>query len=142
MNQQLFPELPAQERGAALEGIAHKSETQKVRRFHTVEEKDQMKDFISTESISLMDKKEEFAEIRKDFNKAASDLGKAITGALKDLRRGYTDNEETVFLVPDHDEDLMYIYDSKGQLIQSRKMYPDERQTKLIDMPATGTHNS
>jgi hypothetical protein len=117
-----------------LADMAAKTEESNVRRHFTQDEKDQIKDYAVSEGIVLMEKKAEFSEIKKTFNKAIKDFETAVKGALTDIKRGYTDTLETVYLIPDHDNDVMDVYDHKGVYLSSRPMFPNERQIRVIDM--------
>lgn len=134
MKQDKFADLSPEERLQALRDTATKTEKASVKRHYTADELEQMKDFVSTESTSLMEKEEEFSEIRKEFTKATKEQKHQIRGCLKDMKRGYSDQEEEVFMFDDQEEGLMYIYDSKGVFLSSRKLYADERQTKIVAM--------
>jgi hypothetical protein len=135
MKKQLFAEITnPEERKAAIASVAVKSELQKVRRHYSNDELAQMKEFISSESINLMDKREEFDAIKKEFNKAIKEYDMQIKGALKDVKRGFSDNDEEVFMVDDQDAGVMEIYDAKGELLSSRPLYANERQTKIVEL--------
>jgi len=137
----LFQNIPEEDRASALEGLAVKTENQKVRRHYTQDEKDQMKEYISSESIDLMDKDAEFSEIKKEFNKALKSYKEAIKNALTCLKKGYSENEELVYMIDDQENSLMNIYDKRGELILSRALYPEERQTRMINLSEkTGTN--
>lgn len=133
-------DIPVAERAAMLKEMATKSEFQKVRRHYTQDERDQMKDFITSESISLMDAVEEFKKVQKEFNAAKKKLSTEITDALQRTKRGFSDNEEEVFMFDDQETGMMHIFDKNGLHISSRALYPDERQTRIVEMHRTGTN--
>lgn len=130
----LFQTLSQEERIEALRQMATKTDTQAIRRVFSHDERQQMKDSISENSIDLREKKKAFKVIQTEFNNAAKAFQKQIDCACDDLKRGYTENEEPVFLVDDQDEGMMHTYDQWGKYINSRKLYPDERQTKIVEM--------
>lgn len=137
----LFQNLPQEDRIEALKGLASKTEFQKVRRHYSEDEKQQMKDFISEEGITIMDQEEEFSKIKKEFSKAIKDNKAGVKDALVNLKRGYSENEEVVFMIDNQEEGEMNIYDSKGCLILSRPLFPEERQTKILGLSNnTGTN--
>ena len=131
--QDLLQDVAVEQRLTMLADMAAKTEESNVRRHFTPDEKDQIKDFAVSEGIVLMEKQAEFAEIKKTFNKAIKDFNTAVKGALTDIKRGYTDTLETVYLIPDHDNDVMDVYDHKGVYLSSRPMFPNERQTRVVD---------
>lgn len=136
----LFQDQPPHEREELLKGMVDKTDLQSVRRHYNEEEKSQMKDHLTKETIEMLDSQDEFKEIKKTFNKAIDAHKKQIVMASKDLKRGYSENTETVYGVADHERDMMDFYDSRGEYLNSRRLLPDERQTTMLSMN-TGTHN-
>lgn len=132
----LFTDVPAEQREQMLRDMATKSNVEQVVRHYTDDEKQQMKDFVVENSISLKDQTEEFKAIAAEFNKAKKALSEDLNDALTRIKKGFSENEETVFLMADHDDNEMHVYDKFGEYLYSRKMRPEERQTKVIDMTA------
>lgn len=136
----LFVDDAPEKREEMLKGMADKTDLQPVRRFYTEDESHQMKDFLSTETIQLLDQKDEFAAIKKEFNKAIKAHNEQIVGVAKDLKRGFSEATETVYGIADHENDMMDFYDSKGNYINSRRLLPSEHQTKMLSLEnKTGT---
>lgn len=136
----LLQDVPVEQRAAMLKEMAVKVEFEKVKRHYNDDEKAQIKDSITEESIELMDKQEEFKAIKKEFDKAIKANKDHLVIALKDIKRGYSENEENVFLIDDQDAGVMNVYDASGTHLYARKLFPEERQTKIVEM-RTGTHN-
>lgn len=136
----LVQDLLPEERAAALEGMARKTETQRVRRHYQDNELQAMKEGLSKEFIGLTDKQEEFSAIKKEFNKAIKELNGSLKQTAQDIKRGFTDNDETVYLIDNQESGEMLIYDQLGNYLSSRPLLPSERQTNILQMPATGTH--
>lgn len=136
----LFADQPKEQRAEMLKGIADVSELQMVRRHYTPEEKEQIKEYLATETVGLLEQKEQFTEVKKEFNKAIAEHNKQIIKSAKDFKRGYSEQNETVYGVADHERDMMDFYDANGEYLTSRRLLPSERQTKMLEMK-TGTHN-
>lgn len=132
MQNNLLQDIPKEQRFKHLGEMAVKTQTEKVRRQYSEDEILQMKDFVSEESISLLEKDEEFAAIKKEFNAAIKKFKDQIKDALKSLKRKYSEQEETVFLMDDQEAGLMHIYDQEGVFLYSRKLYADERQLTTL----------
>lgn len=130
----LFGEMPREERYKAMQDICVKTDFQKVRRHYNEDEKAQIKDYVAGEMISLIDRKDEFSVIRKEFNEACKSTDKELRKNLGDLKRGYSENEEDVFLVDDQESGLMHHYDRDGVFLYSRALFPEERQTRTIEL--------
>lgn len=121
-----------------LKTLSFATDTEKVRRDLSEDEKDQMKEFIVGESTTVMEKTAEMKAIVKEFNDALKINKEGITDALTRLKKGFTENEEQVFLIDDQDEGMMNVHDKNGIFLYQRKLKPSEKQTRVISM--TGTH--
>lgn len=130
----LFQDLSQEERLEALKAQACKQDSQPIRRFYSHDERQQMKDSVYEDTSDLLKKKEEFSIIKKEFDKAAKERNEQIKSAVKDLDKGYTENEEPVFLIDDQENSVMHIYDQFGKHQSTRRLYPEERQTTILNM--------
>lgn len=137
----LLQDTPVEQRAALLKEMAVKVEFEKVKRHYNEDEKSQIKDAITEESIQLMDKQEEFKAIKKEFDKAIKANKDKLIIALKDVKRGYSENEEDVYLIDDQESGLMNVYDASGTHLYARKLFPEERQARIVSMAKTGTHD-
>jgi hypothetical protein len=136
----LYQDRTEEERIELLRGEAAKTTTDRVRRYYSEDEKAQIKDFVTEESGDLMEKEEAFAEVRSQHNKHVKGKRSEIMTALKTIRKGYSEADEEIFLMADYENDMMHIYDKRGVYISSRRMLPEERQTKILELKE-GTNN-
>lgn len=130
----LLIDVPKEQRYAALKEMATKVVSESVKRHYTEDEKTQIKDYVATESIGLMDKEAEFAKIAKDFRDGIKGSKGELKDALTRLKRGFSQGEEDVFLMDDQDNNQMHAYDRDGCYLYSRPLSPDERQTNIIEL--------
>lgn len=137
----LLQDQNPEERKKALEEMADIKEMQNVRRYYSEDEKSQMKDYLATETISLLDQQEEFKEIKKEFNKAIDAHKKEIVKSSKELKRGFSESSETVFGIKDHERDMMDYFDERGNFLNSRRLLPEERQMGMMMELKNGTNN-
>lgn len=135
----LFADVSADLRQERLEQIAYSQNNEPVRRPYSEETKDETKEFIVSESTTIMEQTAEFKRIQKEFNDAIKKNKEALKDALVTLKRGYSENEETVYLIDDQEEGMMNIYDRFGELLYSRKLRPEEKQSRILTI--SGTHN-
>jgi len=135
----LYQDIPKEQRAERLSQVADKSETQRVPRVYTLEEKIQMKDHVVESSIHIKEIKAEMKAVNKEFQKGLKEHGESVSDALDRIKKGYSENDETVFMIADHDAGEMNTYDADGIYLSSRKLRPDERQTKVYSMH-TGTN--
>jgi hypothetical protein len=130
LDQALTPE----EKANYLSSMSFSTETEKVRRDIPEDEKQQMKDFVVEESTIVMEKTAEMKQIVKEFTEALKKNKEGLKDALTRLKKGYTENEERVFLIDDQDNGLMNIHDKDGKFLYSRKLRPNEKQARLLNV--------
>lgn len=135
----LFSEVPADERMERIQAIAYSSENEPVRRKYSEETIQETKDFVVSESTVIMESTAEMKQIVKEFKDALKKNKEAVHDALVTLKRGYSENQEPVFLIDDQEEGMMNVYDKFGEFLYSRKLRPDEKQTRVLSM-VTGTN--
>lgn len=140
-NKDLYPDMPQADRLEAMKNIAVREETDKIRRYYTPDERQQLSESVTDDTNVVLDKKEEFAVIKKEFDKAIKERQDQIKSAARDHKRGFSENDEPVFLIDDQDAGVMRIYDQWGKFVRERKLYPDERQVTVLQMANTGTDN-
>lgn len=139
----LLQDVAEDQREQMLTEMAKTSTFEKVKRHYSEDEKSQIREFVSNESIVLMDKQEEFKAIKKEFDAAIKEAKNTVTSSLKDLKKGYSENDEKVYMIDDQENGIMNVYDNKGKFLYSRKLFADERQTTILEMASqkTGTHD-
>ena len=77
--------------------------------------------------------------VNKEFNKGIKEHAESVNDAFDRLKKGYSENEETVYMIADHEAGEMNTYDANGIYLSSRKLRPDEKRTKVYSMN-TGTN--
>lgn len=138
----MFTDLSKEQRAVKMEEFATKSKFESVKRDYSEDEKQQMKDFVVEESMQVKDQTEEFKKIQKEFNAAIKKNKEGIADSLTRIKKGYSENEEKVYMFDDQDNGVMNIYDANGEYLYTRKLYPDERQTTILNLAdKTGTND-
>lgn len=134
----LFQDLNPEQRAKALADICTAKGSEKLRDYYCADEKVQMKDFVAEEGINLMQKKEEFAQISKDFREGIKQYESGIKDALINLQKGYSEKDQPIYMVDDQDAGIMKIYDEKGVFRYSRKLHPEEKQLTALRVATAG----
>lgn len=134
----LFQDVPAEERKEMLARLAYKSDNRPVRRPFSDDIKDQLKETIVENTHTILEQSAEMKRIVKEFNDALKLNKETVKDASYTLKRGYSENEEKCYFIDDQDNSMMHIYDSFGVYQESRKLLPDEKQSRLLSI-ATGT---
>lgn len=78
---------------------------------------------------------DEFKVHRTEYNARKKDRAESMRSVLKDIRAKQTMKEQTVYYVPDFDTGRMEIYNESGDLIENRRLRPEERQTSIHELP-------
>lgn len=78
---------------------------------------------------------EEFKIHRTEYNARKKDREKAMRQVLTDIRNKQTIEKQKVFYVPDFDAGKMYVYNEHGDLLEHRRLRPEERQTAIHQLP-------
>lgn len=135
----LFQNLPIEQRAKALKDNAYRTEVQTLKRPFSEQELAGFKDDLSREMIALNELEIQLKEVKDSFKAKMKPYVVAKRDLLKQLKTKYQESEETVYLLDDQQSGIMNIYDAEGKFYQSRKLFPNERQTKLIPLQNTGT---
>lgn len=80
---------------------------------------------------------EEFKLHRTEYTARKKERAQSMRTIFADIRGKQTMKEQTVYYVPDFDKLRMEIYNEAGDLIENRRMRPEERQTSIHDLPQT-----
>lgn len=139
-NQNLFQELPAEERAKALADNCFAQEEKIVPRYFSPEQVDGLKNELSTFSIELRDKRIKLDEVSKPIKADIKGLELEVAERVKKLKTRCTEDEETIYMMDDQAAGMMLEYDKFGEFLGSRKLLPSERQTSIVREIGTGTN--
>ena len=139
MAKKFMPELSEKERVTILQQNADSIEETTYQKQLTEDEKLERKDVLLKNSIQLFDLEEEKKEAVKVFKDRIDPLKKENNQLLTELRTGQAKVDGTLYHMANHEDGMMEIYDSNGEIVESRRLRPNERQGKLY-VAATGTN--
>lgn len=143
MKQGKFQELSATDRPHALEANANATTVEKVERQLTDQQRADMKNRIVTIDQRDLELTEEMQAFNEPRNKEKKTLATEKKTALKTLKKGFTEDEEKLYIFFDQDAGTADYIDVNGEIIKSRKLRPEERQTSIVDFQErTGTRFS
>lgn len=134
-----FGNATPEERKELLKANAYSISTEEIRKEYTQDELESMKTEFTEESIALAKKEKEKADLTAVLNGEIKILKTNSKKTLAAIARGGEDVEVELFAFDDQDRGTMDFYDESGEFIRSRKLKPEERQTKLYSL--TGTDN-
>lgn len=137
----LFQDIPVENRAQALKDNAYKSEEMTINRPYTPEQLTQFKDELSSQMIALNEHEVALDKIKKEYKAKMKPYELEKKKLLKSLKLKHEESFEEVYLMDDQEKGTVFIYDVTGKFLQSRKLYPDERQTKMRAIESTGTND-
>jgi hypothetical protein len=136
----LFADVPAgAQREEMLDANALRSEKRMIKRPYSEIEKDNMRRELVRDLTQLQKLDEEFRALKKKYDDEMAPLKTNVKKLTTNLRTGYIEVNEDVYLYDYQEAGQMAIYDRNGELIETRRLMPDERQTNIISMNRSGT---
>jgi hypothetical protein len=89
-------------------------------------------------SIELAKLNEELAAMKAAYKEKIDPVKSALAEALEMVRQGYTEEKKTLYLVPDFDLSMMRYCTEDGEVVESRRLLPSERQENFLRQIAVG----
>jgi hypothetical protein len=139
ISKDLFQDLTPEQRLQSLRDNAYASEETVVTRRYTKEEKQKFKEDLAYAKTEADQLNEELDNVKKQYKAKLKPHEQQIKEASAALRKGYSENREEVFLMDNQHDGVMEIYDGNGKFLSSRRLYENERQTKIVSMERNGT---
>lgn len=130
--QSYLTELAPADRIDALRDTADKIEQTRYFRKLTPEELDIKREELSETAIKLSDIQNEMKETNDKFKERMKPLKDSLTGLIYEVKTKQAECEGIVYHLANHDTGMMESYDDKGDLIGSRRLRPEERQSNLF----------
>ena len=134
ITQEQLQEMTAGERAAFLQDNAYNVEEGGYFRRMTPEELSHVEKTFSEEAIKLQSIEDEFNGVKAEY-KGKIDSKKEENNALLDKikQKGEFKNGKT-FLFDDQENNVMYIFDETGAMVNFRELRKEEKQTKINRM--------
>ena len=105
-----------------------------VRRLLTEDQKEEYRALLEKKVLSLEDLQERQTEMRKQMQLELKEKKDDLLLTSRILRKGYTEQLETVDAMADLDKNVMEYYDKNGEVVSSRRLLPSERQETMRDV--------
>lgn len=109
-------------------------EQRPVKQHFSDEEREQMKAKIAELATKRQEIEEQIAAITKPLKEELKEVREDLSETATNRRIGFVEVQKDVYLYDFQDEQMMGIYDEKGELLERRPLYPEERQTNVISM--------
>lgn len=131
MEARIFPEKPYIQRVSLLRGIADGIEQMEYAKRLSVDQINEIKEKLVELNIHLSriegEKKEYMASIRAELKPMKAEVAKMIDSLNSQTELVV----EEVFKIVNQEEGMVGYYNAEGDLVQSRKILPAERQLQL-----------
>lgn len=130
-----MPELTPEERLRILQTNADKVETTTYDKELTEDELIAKREEFVDNSIVVSKLEDELAEKKKEFKNKIEPV-KLVNRALQqEIKTKKKEVKGLLFQMADHVNSMMEVYDEGGELVSSRRLRPDEKQTRLQVVP-------
>lgn len=135
---QLFETVRPELRAQMLADNAYAKENRTYQKDFSQEEIEEFKSRLAESMIELNSLSDDLKEVKKEYAQKMDPIKNRLQGLLEYIKFGSRQVTEEVFLFDHQEEGLMALYNVEGELVHSRKLLPNERQTKMRLMK-TGT---
>lgn len=137
---QLFEDTPINERAELLRNSCDRCERQSYARQLTPDEIMGKKDTLSDLMIEKSRIEEEMKLAMQDYKERLSPYKTEVQSNLQAIRTKVEECTGLVFYFAEHETGMMHVYDDKGDLIESRRLRPDEKVQTIMSAARTGTN--
>lgn len=117
----------------ALRQQAVRREERLIRRNYSEEQLGELKTQHFEAAMDRLDREKAMADIVRPMKAEIKELKGRESDLITEIRNRFFDEKAECLLVPDYEAGMMMIYDAKdGELVESRKLHPSERQTNAF----------
>ncbi len=131
MEAKIFQDTPLAERESMIEANSYSSEEMPVQKHFAEDEINDMRRTFTKNSIEIKKKMEEFKSFKQGIDEFIKPLSEENAYLLANVRAGYVEVNQQVYLFEDYETGMMNYYDNTGALVNSRRMLPEEKQKKV-----------
>ena len=132
MSLQFMPELSSNDRLRLLQENAAKTTDGIYQKPLTPEQLDANREKLSDNLIQLSQWEDELSAIKDEYKtkmKPSKEENALLLGEIKTKQKSIVG---VLYHVPNFEEKMMEVYDEEGELIESRRLRPDEQQGRLF----------
>jgi hypothetical protein len=129
---QFMPELSQQERLRALKDHCDSVEERTYFRSLTQNELDIKREQFVENAIEISKLEDSLNEIKKSVKAQMDPIKDVNKGLQQELKTRQQEVRGNLFHLADHENKMMEVYDEAGYLVSSRRLRPEENQTKLF----------
>ena len=132
--ERIYENKTQNERLELLNANCLKKEEQSIKVFYSEDDLIEMKSRLSENSIERNELENELKELSSSLRLSIKTKTKKIKDLLLGLKNKYEYQMQTIFEFDDQENKVMLTYNASGELINSRPLRPNERQTSIINL--------
>lgn len=122
----------------ALQDNATKVEQTTYQKTLSQEELDIKREELADTCILLNAIDDEFKDMKEMFKKRTTPLKDANKQRLTEIKTKQVSLDGLLYHIPNYEDSMMEIYDGKGELVESRRLRPEEKQGRIPFLKAVG----
>ncbi len=131
MENKIYQEFDEAHREKMMEDMCRGTEEQLVKKHFSPEEITDFRKQLSDNHVVIRKAIEALNLAKAEFNEATKGAVKENLTLVNNIRCGYIQVNQQVYLFDDQDNGVMNYYDRLGEFLQSRRLLPEERQTRI-----------
>lgn len=140
MTKALFQDMPEEKRAQMLSDNAESIEEIGYMKSFTEEEILSMKDDLAEVSIDINEIEIEKKQVTSEFKLKLKPLNDQKKATLTKIKNKAEFVKEECYKFIDHEEQMVTYYNRLGQVVEFRRIRPDEKQLKIFTLKS-GTNN-
>lgn len=115
-----------------LKGYSVRTEEGTYERELSPEELEALKEDYMQKNHNLKKLNDDFKKIQDEFKEKIKLVQESLVKKLETHRTGTETCSGTLYLLDDQENGMMFYYSETGDLVQKRRLLPDERQTSIM----------
>jgi hypothetical protein len=135
---QFMPELTPKERLMILQENASKVEQTTYQKSLSAEDLAGRREDLADNCIKLNSFEDELKEVKDDFKLKMDPLKNHNKTLLTEIKTKQTTVDGTLFHLANLEDGMMETYTEEGELISSRRLRPEEKQTSIFNLKKVG----
>lgn len=134
MENTIYQNVPLSERIEMLKANCHSTEQEQTKVFFSEDDLAEMKSRLAEESIERNSLENDLKDLSAGIRRNIKDKTSKIKSFLVLLKDKYELQMQPVYHFDDQQNGVMLTYNQEGELIGTRKLRPNERQTRIVEL--------
>jgi len=127
----IYQDLGPDERVSTLEAMCDAKENFSYTKHLSRDELDEYRENLTDTMVKQSAIESEFADVKEEFKKKLKPVMRDVSQLFGIVKAKAIEVDELCFLIPDYNSGMMEYYNANGELVNSRRLKPEERQTAI-----------